>query len=224
MTAIRTPPRNLVLSEVDDSAALSLVVADLAETNVPGVLGPQGRARTFAELWSARTGQAVSRHMGERIFRLTSVRRPRSVPGLLRLAEAADRELLIAWLSDFASEALAETDMTEMPKAVDQWLAGSGRTMYLWGDREPVSMCGVGGETPNGIRIGPVYTPPGARRRGYASALVAEVSQVQLDRGRTFCFLFTDLANPTSNHIYQEIGYEPVRDVDVYRFEGSRPG
>jgi uncharacterized protein len=106
---------------------------------------------------------------------------------------------------------------------VDQWLAEPGRTMYLWDDHEPVSMCGVGGETPHGVRIGPVYTPPRARRQGYASALVAEVSQVQLDRGRTFCFLFTDLANPTSNHIYQEIGYEPVRDVEVYRFDGSKP-
>ena len=63
-----------------------------------------------------------------------------------------------------------------------------------------------------------MYTPPPARGRGYASALVAEASQLQLDAGRRFCFLFTDLANPTSNHIYQAIGYEPVRDVDEYRF------
>jgi predicted GNAT family acetyltransferase len=39
-----------------------------------------------------------------------------------------------------------------------------------------------------------------------------------LAEGRRFCFLFTDLGNPTSNHIYQEIGYRPVADVDVYRF------
>lgn len=89
----------------------------------------------------------------------------------------------------------------------------------MWEDREAVSLCGVGGLTPNGIRIGPVYTPPSAGRRGYASALVAEASQLQLDAGRRFCFLHTDLANPTANHIYQAIRYEPVRDVDEYRFE-----
>lgn len=39
-----------------------------------------------------------------------------------------------------------------------------------------------------------------------------------LDRGLRFCFLFTDLANPTSNSIYQRAGYEPVYDVDQYAF------
>ena len=74
----------------------------------------------------------------------------------------------------------------------------------------PKSVTGVGGETPSGIRIGPVYTPPPDRGQGYASALVAAVSQAQLDAGRRFCFLYTDLANPTSNRIYQAIGYRPV--------------
>jgi hypothetical protein len=50
---------------------------------------------------------------------------------------------------------------------------------------------------------------------------VAGVSQYLLDSGRKFCTLFTDLANPTSNHIYQVIGYEPVCDVDEYKFIGS---
>jgi predicted GNAT family acetyltransferase len=77
-------------------------------------------------------------------------------------------------------------------------------------------MAGMGGPTPTGIRIGPVYTPPDRRRRGYASALVAAASQAALDEGRRQVFLFTDLANPTSNHIYAAIGYEPVRDVDEW--------
>ena len=84
-----------------------------------------------------------------------------------------------------------------------------------------MSLAGAGGLTPNGIRVGPVYTPPELRGRGYASNLVAGVSQLQLDAGRTFVFLFTDLANPTANQIYQEIGYEPVNDVDEYAFRPS---
>ena len=74
-------------------------------------------------------------------------------------------------------------------------------------------MCTTGGRTPHGIRIGAVYTPPVLRGRGYASACVAAASQSQLDAGRTRCFLLTDLANPTANHIYQAIGYRPVRDI-----------
>ncbi len=79
--------------------------------------------------------------------------------------------------------------------------------------RAEVASPAVGGETPNGIRIGPVYTPPADRGQGYASALVAAVSQAQLDAGRRFCFLYADLANPTSNKIYQAIGYRPVTDA-----------
>ena len=77
-------------------------------------------------------------------------------------------------------------------------------------DGEPVSCAGFGSETPNGVRIGPVYTPPERRRRGYGSALTAHLTQQLLDGGRTFCFLYTDLANPTSNGIYRAVGYELV--------------
>jgi predicted GNAT family acetyltransferase len=82
-------------------------------------------------------------------------------------------------------------------------------------------MAGASGPTRHGIRVGAVYTPPAMRRRGYASALVAALSQEQLDAGKKFCFLYTDLANPTSNKIYQDIGYEPVCDVDEYNFGTS---
>ena len=80
---------------------------------------------------------------------------------------------------------------------------------------------GFGGRTPNGARVGPVYTPPEFRRRGYASAVVAGVSRRLLDEGRRYCFLYTDLANPTSNRIYQDIGYEPACDSRDYRFQAG---
>ena len=139
----------------------------------------------------------------------------------MRVATPDDRDLVVAWTEGFMRDAFGEADPAEVVSTADRWISGSERTLYLWMDGEATSLAGVGGPTPNGIRIGPVYTPPEARRRGYASALVAAVSQAELDAGRRFCFLFTDLANPTSNHIYQDIGYEPVRDVDAYTFDGA---
>jgi len=70
-----------------------------------------------------------------------------------------------------------------------------------------VSLSGFGGPTPNGIRIGPVYTPEEMRGRGYATALVAAQSAWLLEHGHQFCFLYTDMANETSNAIYRRIGY-----------------
>jgi len=73
--------------------------------------------------------------------------------------------------------------------------------------------------TQHGEAISYVYTPPQFRRRGYATAMVAHLSQVLLDEGKRFCTLYTDLSNPTSNRIYQEIGYKPVADVVDLLFE-----
>ena len=102
--------------------------------------------------------------------------------------------------------------------SVDYRLSSPSAGILLWEDGgEPVSLAGWGGPTPNGIRIGPVYTPPELRGRGYATALSAELSQRLLDGrlfegGRRFCFLYTDLANPTSNAIYERIGYRRVAE------------
>jgi uncharacterized protein len=101
----------------------------------------------------------------------------------------------------------------------DYLTRGDDGGLYLWEDGRPVSLAGCGSPTPNGGRIGPVFTPRAHRGRGYASALTAALTSLQLSSGRRFCFLFTNLANPTSNRIYQRIGYEPVSDVDEYRFE-----
>jgi len=90
------------------------------------------------------------------------------------------------------------------------------RALFLWHDGQPVSMAGYNGPTPNGMRISYVYTPSELRGRGYASAATAAVSQTLLDAGRRFCFLYTDRRNPTSNRIYQRIGYQPVLDGDEY--------
>ena len=70
----------------------------------------------------------------------------------------------------------------------------------------------------HGVVVNAVYTPPEMRGRGYASACVGHLSQHLLDSGYQFCCLFTDLSNPTSNNIYQRLGYHPVCDYDEYVF------
>lgn len=227
--ALRTPPRELVLSEVDEADELEArdaLVDALRDEPPPGVLGPAEWAADFVERWTAATGQRATLTVHERIFRLDRVLPvPYPVSGGWRAPRPDDRELIASWLMAFVREALPddeEPSAEEAAAAAERWIAGRYRRLYLWEDGGRVaSLVGAGGETPNGVRIGPVYTPPEARGRGYATALTAAASQDQLDRGRRFCFLFTDLANPTSNKIYQAIGYRPVRDVDQYRFEAD---
>jgi predicted GNAT family acetyltransferase len=215
--AIQTPPYNLVVSMVDDLDAVDALATAFVAEDLPGVNGPPEVAARFVEVWTGRTGRRARREMAQRIFRLSTVRSPRSTPGSMRLAEPTDRALLIAWIEAFSREALATVESAD--EAVDRWIARQGRTLYVWEDGDVrVSLCGVGAPTTNGIRVGPVYTPPEHRGHGYASNLVAQVSQAQLDAGRRFVTLFTDLANPTSNRIYTDIGYEATADFDQYAF------
>jgi predicted GNAT family acetyltransferase len=219
--ALRTPPHNLVLSEVAEPAAIDALANDAAEAfgELPGVVGPKEASRRFAELWSQATARPAERAMAERIFRAETVRVPRGVPGSMRRATAADRSLLVEWFTAFQEEAMGGRTFRPAEDAADDYLArGDDGGAFLWDEGEPVSLAGCGSPTPNGIRVGPVYTPPARRGRGYASALTAQLTSLLLSSGRRFCFLFTDLANPTSNRIYQRIGYEPVSDVDEYRF------
>ncbi len=218
--AIRTPPWRVVIADADDLAAPALLADDLAGEAVPGVVGPARVAARFAEAWSARAGVPMRLGRHERSFRLRRVIPPRAAPGELVRARPGDRALLAAWSEAFHVEAIgASGPAQDFDANADRWIRGVGRTAYLWVDEGwPVSLAGAGGLTPTGIRIGPVYTPPELRGRGYASNLVAGVSQLQLDAGRRFVFLFTDLANPTANKIYQAIGYEAVNDVDEYEF------
>ena len=108
-----------------------------------------------------------------------------------------------------------------MRRASEGWLAD--RLVWLWETQgAPVSMAVVQGPTPGGIRVGMVYTPPAQRGRGHASTLVAALSQQLLDAGRRACFLFTNLANPTSNGIYQQVGYVKVDEALLVRLEPAR--
>jgi predicted GNAT family acetyltransferase len=221
--SLRTPPHNQVLSQVDDPSAVEVLVEALRDEPLPGVLGPAGVAGAFAARLSERTGRHATLAVAERIFRVERVRQPaRPASGGWRLAEPRDRETVAAWLQDFLAEALpGQPPAGEPLEVADRWIARRHRMLYLWEDHGAVvCLVGAGGQTPHGIRIGPVYTPPSERGRGYATSLTAAATADQLARGRRFCFLFTDLANPTSNRIYQSIGYEPVCDMDMYRFEG----
>jgi len=218
--ALRTPPYNLILSEVDDLAALGPLVADLAQEQLPGVVGPPMAVRDFADARVAQVGGEWDVVIDERIYRLAQVIPPLPAEGAARLAVRDDRSLIEQWLLEFGQEALNDADAERVRFGLDDWERGNSRRFWVWETSgRPVSLVGAGGETPNGIRIGPVYTPPEARNHGYASALVAAASQAQLDDGRRFCFLFTDLANPTSNAIYERIGYVRVCESAMVAFD-----
>jgi GNAT superfamily N-acetyltransferase len=188
------------------------------------VIGAAPEAQAFADAWSNVTGAVARTRLEQGVYSLTKVSPPTGVTGRARPARPDETELLVDWWRAFAVEALDEAnpDLAEIRLSVEHRLAAEDWGIDLWEDAsEPVSLTGFGGSTPNGVRIGPVYTPPDRRGRGYASALVASVSADRLAEGKRFCFLYTDLANPTSNRIYERIGYEWVCQSPRIEFAGG---
>jgi predicted GNAT family acetyltransferase len=217
--ATQTPPFGLVLSEMDDLQAVEVLADRLAAdgAQLPTAMGPIEVARTFAERWAQLAAVLPSVQTAERIYEATAVVHPHGVSGAMQPYTESHRAVAIDWMGAFFAEAMPESPEADPQRFVEGRAAGIG-SLVLWeDDGRPVSIAGHAGETPNGARVGPVYTPPELRGRGYASALTAALTERLLERSR-FCFLFTDLSNPTSNSIYQRIGYRPVTDVTLWRF------
>jgi predicted GNAT family acetyltransferase len=228
--ALRTPPYNLILAQPRSTEVLAALAEAVADEEIPGVVGTEPEIHEFAELWSRQSGLHGRVNMRQGVYALEHVEPLPAAPGSARVAAAhGDRDIVLRWWIAFGEEVLHEggPGREHAETSVDHKLGSPTGGILLWEDGgEPVSLAGWGGPTPNGIRIGPVYTPPELRGRGYATALTAELSERLLDGslfdgGRDFCFLYTDLANPTSNAIYERIGYRLVAQAAEVVFEQS---
>lgn len=217
--AVMTPPYNMVVSELADPDASTVLARSLADGHVavPGVVASVPVAEQFVAAWQRHTGQTMACEVRQGIYSLSRVISPADVEGRPRQATKQDRNLLQDWIASFGEEIGDRFIRARSLRDVERRLADENGGYHLWETNgTPVSLVGFGSFTPNGARIGPVYTPPDHRGAGYGSALVAYASQQCLNAGRRFCFLYTDLANPTSNGIYRKVGYEMVCESEQW--------
>ncbi|MEU0411101.1 GNAT family N-acetyltransferase [Streptomyces griseorubiginosus] len=216
----RTPPHRLTTTPLTPGQADSLAAHLIARGRpVPGVNAVRETAVAFAEAWHRRTGATIGPHAhATRLFRLGTLTPPEPAPpGRARIAGEGDRELLARWFGEF-QEAIGEPGGRDATAWTDTRLAYGGLTLWEAPDGAPLAMAGMSPLLAGMIRVAPVYTPAHLRRRGYAGAVTAAVSRTALDRGADQVLLFTDLANPTSNALYQRLGYRPVADFAAYDF------
>jgi RimJ/RimL family protein N-acetyltransferase len=216
-----TPPFELLLAAVPDDALAGLVDALRAgRVAVPGVNGVVTTVERFVDAWLPGTDLRARTVFEQRLYALGTLRSPDPPPsGCARPATDADVELATRWLAAFQKEAgVPSTDVATAARA-----GIADRRLWLWDDDggAPVSLASRTPPAAGVSRLAPVYTPPASRRRGYGAAVTAACTADALDRGAENVVLFTDLANPTSNAIYQRIGYRPVSDRRVVRFEPS---
>jgi len=213
--AMMTPPYNLVLTRAKRDALVEIADKLLTKKiQLPGVNGPAETSQTFNEVWTKKTGRPFRAHRSLRLYQLRQVIPPPTVNGRIRLIANSDANILRGWIHNFNAE-IGEQAEEDASKTFQRLLAD--RRLYVWEDKDLCSIAAWGGPTSHGVRISLVYTPPELRQKGYATVCVATLSQLMLDSGKQFCCLFTNLANPISNRIYQRIGYEQVCDFNEYR-------
>ncbi len=223
--AMRTAPFEprpaYVLPMPDEAAsAIARAVHDRGET-LGGVNGALPAARIVAEETARLGGGAARVHEHMRLFELGDLVVPPAPPGRLRRAGRADADLCLAWFRDFGRAAAEQAGRSEPHVSaadlftLDEMVVRMEEGVWLWEDADgrPVSLAAAAAPAHGVTRIGPVYTPAADRRRGYASAAVAGVAQGYAEQGVRVC-LFTDQANPTSNRIYQAIGFRAVVDME----------
>ncbi|MFI6081053.1 GNAT family N-acetyltransferase [Streptomyces sp. NPDC051217] len=217
---LQTPPLRPLLGPMPDRAARELVpVLRAADPSLTSVQGEEACVRAFAAEWTGRSGGwGVSHRV--RLFRLGELTPPEPAPaGRARLATAEDLPLLAEWMSAFATDTgqpiRADGDYT---RATAERIA-AGR-LWLWDVAgAPVAMASVTPILAGQARVAPVYTPLRLRGRGYGGAVTAAVSRATRDAGAEQVLLYTDLANPTSNALYQRLGYRPLMDSQVLTFD-----
>ncbi len=223
-TALWTPPRHLLLGDPSEDAATAPLVQAIAEDapGLPGVTGNHPAVEAFVDGWTSVTGRSARTLARLTDYALTDVRELQRSPGAPRPADRHDRHLVVAWMDDFANEAPPQDEIVaaELRRFVGGRLEAVDAGYRLWIDgSEPVCLAGFMGPTGAGIRVGPVYTPPEHRGRGYAKSLLADLAEELLARGYRACYLTSDVENAAANALYEAVGYRPIGEAETIAFE-----
>ena len=218
---IMTPPQRLILSRI--STSVEVAIAHLTRylrginASIPGVTGPAAEAQAFAECWTeGLKGISPKVAMRMRVFEAKTVADVPLSPGELRLACMADHPLMTQWIVAFSETIGEPTDVDSAKSSAQQYI--EDRQLYIWDDGGPVSIATETRPIRNGTTISTVYTPPEHRSKGYATSCVWSLTKKLLSGRYSFCNLYTDLSNPTSNSIYAKIGYVPLGDALSFDF------
>ncbi|AWW43326.1 GNAT family N-acetyltransferase [Streptomyces cadmiisoli] len=218
-TFYRFPSRGLSVTSLTPEQADTLAARLVAlGHSLPWITADDSTAGAFAEAWQRHTGATPTVRVRLHLYRLDTLTPPEPVPaGRGRLVGEEEHEHLMRWCREFAADVGEEVTIDAASWAGTRF-AEKRYTFWETPDGTPVSMAGVNPMVGGQVRVDPVYTPAHLRGQGYAGAVTVEVSRAALAAGAKEVVLYTNAANPTSNALYQRLGYRPVTDFVVYDF------
>jgi len=217
---LQTPPFGLLVIVLPPGSEAALVEQLRQRGNsISEANGTEEAVGRFSASWLAGTGLSTEVVVRQRLFRLDRLVPPEPAPaGSARLVGRAELDLVVEWMHAFRDEAEPGAGApvhSILEERIEQ------QRIWLWQDpaETPVAMACRNVTVAGVSRVGPVYTPPEHRRNGYAAGVTAACTQHALDTGADQVILFTDVSNPTSNGVYQRLGYRPLdEDRLILRF------
>jgi GNAT superfamily N-acetyltransferase len=207
--ALQRPDGPAMIGRSTPAAAMALADAFVRDRpHLPGVIGERRASLAFARRWRERTGIAVCRQTRMSEQRLTEVRPAPELSGRARVAASADESWLTAMWLAFLAELRLRERLADLPARIRGRVAAG--QMRIWDDGERVACAGFYPAASGTARIAPVYTLRSARRRGYATALVAALARELLAGGCREVHLTADADQPGPNAVYARVGFVPV--------------
>lgn len=205
------------VSSEERQSLLQELVKELGETALPGVTGEPGVAEQFAIYYANDRNGAYCHHMTMECYHGPAVKRPSFVEGAIRLAVPDDTRQVARFLVGFSEDAYGvRANAATQVEAAARLIEQGG--LYLWiAGNQTVSMANIAHRSPRHGRINAVYTPRNERKKGYASALVADLGLILLQDGLV-PMLYADQANPDSNRVYRNIGFDRCGTISDFKF------
>lgn len=214
--------QSMMMSHARDQACIKDLAEFFAQSQsaINTIQGPAEEVSRFAEAWTELTGKQVSSFTDMIVYETDRIFMPQGVRGEMRPAFDDEFSLASRWVHAFSQQSMPKAEMMTMESAINAARKNiEAGHLYFWTIKDkPVAMTMITGQSVNRVRIGSVYTPIENRGQGYASALVAGLSQKLIDEGKPACCLNADARNPVSNAIYRKIGYEFTGRLGQYRF------
>lgn len=215
------PYYNLVVSQVADPTVAVALLQKLLQTpklKMNGIVGERHTIELYADSLT-KSGFQITPLVHQGIYRCRKVEMPTLVAGAnFRQAIESEVELTAEWMEAFRAEAVPHDPAVDLTKTAEERIRG-GLVHFIDVNGKPVSMAQYGRDIGTSAAINFVYTPVEFRGHGYGSAVTAHLTKKLLDGGRAEIHLYTDMANATSNKIYQAIGYEFVCESMHLRIE-----
>lgn len=205
---------NIMMQAPDRDVLIALinVFKEAVSRPIAGILGADDQASFLMDQLSLPDeGFAMNASDGLYALNLETLKLPDNFDfSNVQMVQATSeyKDVLKKWTKAYDIEALGAEDNEELNERIEtevQRILENSDHWILLADNKPVCMSGFNARLPDIVQIGPVWTPPQHRSRGYARALVAMTLQKAKEGGAEKAILFT--ANPAAAKAYEAIGF-----------------